>query len=225
MYFQDDELCVGSCSFPHVTQSGFCLWFPPPEGAAVTLGIHSPALSDMFCFVFLLSFSSVSLQRKSPQGKGKRRPVHMMKSAAAPRLPRSLLSRPQTHKQVRAEGEVECVCSFFAPPWTLTVVRAEQPDWNYDKQYADTTGLYSGLDPVTGLTLVAEVSISESVVFFLWTFFSWGRGPNRSAHILWQNKLYFPFPAFSLHFDIPSCFSHCGKNTRTSSSMIFVDIT
>lgn len=73
--------------------------YPPWMGQnIVILGVNSPVC--LLTCVFL-SFSSASHQRKSPQGKGKRRSVPMMKSPAAPRLQRSLLNRPRTHKQVR----------------------------------------------------------------------------------------------------------------------------
>lgn len=97
MYFQDDddyefESVLGTTVFPRFF----------PEHATVTLGILSPLSRVKWCVSFHC-FSSVSLQRKSPQGKLAKT------SPAAPRLQRSLLNRLQTHKQVRAEEGSMCL--------------------------------------------------------------------------------------------------------------------
>lgn len=67
------------------------------------------------------------------------------------------------------------------------------------------------LDPVTVLVLVAEVSITEPVLSLNVFPEEAGQTEVRELHILQQNKLNFPFPAFRPHFDVPSCFSLCRK--------------
>lgn len=81
--------------------------------------------------VFSFSLSAASLQRKSPQGKRKRRLVHIMKSPPVQRQrPRSLLKTPQTHRQVRAEGKTRrgrgCLLFLSCPPKKLTLVTVVQ---------------------------------------------------------------------------------------------------